>query len=99
MWFGRSNTAVDPWYGGGKGDELRTITTVVVGGAAGNFTVTGIDPTKNKIVQVLYFAGTATPTLTGETDITGQFTITALNTINNTGGTNTTNGVLNVVWR
>ena len=69
---------------------------LIVGGAAGNFTVTGIKTT-DTLNMVLRFIGAAT-TLTGVTDLTGEFTISALNTINNTSGTATTGDKLLVLW-
>ena len=69
---------------------------LIAGGAAGNFTVTGIKTT-DTLNMVLRFIGAAT-TLTGVTDLTGEFTISALNTINNTSGTATTGDKLLVLW-
>lgn len=68
---------------------------LVNGGAAGNITVTGI-ATADELVMVLQFttaASIATAAL-----LTSEFTITATNTINNTGGTNTTNNQLLVLY-
>lgn len=59
--------------------------TVVAGGAAGNITVTGI-ATTNKLAGVTAVKDLDQSVL----DLTAEFTITAANTINNTGGTATT---------
>lgn len=69
---------------------------VVAGAAAGNFTVTGI-ATADELVTVLYFAGAGTD-VTNVADLTSEFTVTAANTINNTGGTATTGGKLVVLY-
>lgn len=63
--------------------------TELAGSTPGNFTVTGI-ATTDKLVAVL--------DLTAGTVLTGEFTITAPNTINNGGGTDTTGDVLIVFW-
>jgi hypothetical protein len=69
---------------------------VVAGGAAGNFTVTGIKTT-DSLVSVLRLVAAAT-TMTNITDLSSEFTITATNTINNTSGTATTSDKLLVIW-
>ena len=69
---------------------------VVTGGAAGNLTATGI-ATTSKLLSVVQFLGAGT-TVTGLADLTSQFTIPSANTINNTGGTNTTGSQLLVTW-
>jgi hypothetical protein len=72
-------------------------TAVVAGAAAGNITVTGI-ATLDELVSVVH--ATAGGASDGDfTDITSQFTITAANTINNTGGTATTGNKLIVIYR
>ena len=70
--------------------------TTLAGGAAGNFTVTGI-AVGDRLVAVTRFLG-AGVAVTDVTDITGEFTITGANTINNGGGTNTTGDKLQVLW-
>ena len=62
---------------------------VIAGGAAGNLTVTGIRK-QDRLMQVL--------DITDKADMTAEFTLTAANTINNTGGTATTGDTLLVVW-
>lgn len=65
----------------------------VAGAAAGNITVTGIGA-NDYLVEVGGFKlSDGTPA-----NLTSQFTITADNTINNTGGTATTGYVLYVRW-
>lgn len=70
-------------------------TSVIAGGAAGDHTVTGI-ALGDEIVAVLEFATAAS--IATLTDRTAEFTITAADTINNTGGTATTSDSLLVIW-
>ena len=70
--------------------------TVVDGGAAGDHTVTGIT-TSDTLISVLHVEGDGTQ-LTGAADLTSEFSITGADTINNTGGTASTNGVLIVTY-
>jgi hypothetical protein len=69
---------------------------LIAGGAAGNFTVTGIK-VGDEIDLVLRFVG-AGVAVTDVSDITSEFTITATNTINNTAGTNTTGDKLLILY-
>ena len=69
---------------------------VVAGGAAGNFTVTGIQ-TADELLLVLHVAGAGSD-VTDIEDLTSEFSITAANTINNTGGTASTGGKLLVLY-
>lgn len=64
----------------------------IAGGSAGNHTVTGIKTT-DKLVAVVHF----TPS-TSIAMLTSEFTISAADTINNTGGTDTSSDFLLVVW-
>lgn len=73
-----------------SGERLQM--KVVAGGAAGNITVTGVS-TDDRLVSVIQQDGAK-----ALIDLTGEFTITAANTINNTGGTNTTGHVLVVTY-
>jgi hypothetical protein len=66
---------------------------LVTGGAAGNFTVTGIATADNLVMVLHYTTGAALA------DLTSEFTITAANTINNTGGTATTSDQLVVIYQ
>lgn len=70
-------------------------TTIIAGGAAGNHTVTGIKP-RDTLVSVLHQDYTDASE-TGD-DITGEFTISAADTINNAAGTDTTGGFLVVTY-
>lgn len=70
--------------------------TIVAGGAAGNHTVTGIKTT-DKLLAVIHLDMTDASE-TGD-DVTSEFSITAADTINNTGGTDTTDGFLLVTYR
>lgn len=69
---------------------------VAAGGAAGNITVTGVK-TRDSLVSVLRAVGGGTD-VTDVTDLTAEFTITAADTVNNTGGTATTGSKLIVTW-
>jgi hypothetical protein len=73
---------------------------LIAGGAAGNHTLTGIDLERDRLVSVWYFnlAEGAPNTITGVADLTSEFSITADDTINNTGGTATTGGLLIVQY-
>lgn len=69
---------------------------LVAGDVAGNITVTGIKAGDrlDSVIQYVYTAGATTDV----TDLTAEFTITADNTINNTGHTDTTGNKLLVSW-
>ena len=69
--------------------------TIIAGGAAGDHTVGGI-ATGDNLVAVLHVDFTDASE-TG-TDITSEFTISAADTINNAGGTDSTGGFLVVVY-
>lgn len=70
-------------------------TTIIAGGAAGAHTVTGIK-TRDTLVSVLHVDFTDASE-TGA-NITAEFTISAADTIDNTGGTATTGGFLIVTF-
>lgn len=76
-----------------RGSAAGFVQAVIVGGAAGNLTVTGIT-TRHKLAAVIKIvdAGQAT------TDLTAEFTITAADTINNTGGTTTASSHVVVIY-
>ena len=88
--------------GPGSGSQAATIAptafghAVVAGAAAGNITVTGIAATSS-LINVIQFVGGGTA-VTSVVDLTSQFTVSAANTINNTGGTDTTASQLLVQW-
>lgn len=65
----------------------------ISGGAAGDHTVTGIKTT-DKLISVIHW----TPTTLVPADLTSEFTISAANTINNTGGTDTSGDFLLVYY-
>ena len=77
--------------------DYPIVSAVIAGGAAGNLTVTGI-ATTDELISVTQFVG-AGVAVTDVSDLTSEFTITAANTINNTGGTNTTGNKLLVLYR
>ena len=64
----------------------RTKVAVLTGSTAGDYTVTGI-ATNDRLIAVHAHSTTAHGPIT---DHTSEFTITAANTINNTGGTDLT---------
>ena len=66
-------------------EELNQIPIPVAGGSAGDLTATGV-LTTDRLKYVL--------NLTDSTDVTVEFTISAADTINNTGGTATTGDLL-----
>lgn len=70
-------------------------TTIIAGGAAGDHTVAGI--AVGDALRAVLHVDFTDASETGA-DITSEFTITGANTINNTGGTATTDGFLIVVW-
>ncbi len=69
---------------------------VIAGGSAGALTVTGIK-TRDQLVSVLRAVGGGTD-VTDVTDLTAEFSITAADTIDNTGGTATTGSKLIVSY-
>jgi hypothetical protein len=71
-------------------DAKRLFTRVVAGAAAGNLTVTGIQLGDELIsVQRIDAAGA---------NLVGEFTVSADDTINNTGGTSTNAQTVLVIW-
>ncbi len=75
----------------------QTAQAVVAGGAAGDFTVTGL-LTTDTLVSVQLFAGAGTD-VTDIANLTAEFSITAAATISNTGGTASTSGKLLVTYQ
>lgn len=69
---------------------------LIDGGAAGNRTVTGI-AVGDELVSVLHLPDAGA--VDAIADLTAQFTVTGDNTINNTGGTASTNGKLLVIYQ
>ena len=69
---------------------------LIAGGAAGNFTVTGIT-TADALISVLHLPDAGA--VDAIADLTAEFSITAANTINNTGGTASTNGKLQIFYQ
>jgi hypothetical protein len=65
---------------------------LIAGGAAGAHTVTGIEA-NDELVSVLHYSTGA-----ALADLTSEFSITADDTIDNTGGTATTGDQLWVTW-
>lgn len=69
--------------------------TLIAGGAAGDHTVTGIRPADTLVAVLFVDATDASETYS---DLTAEFTISADDTINNAGGTDTTGGGLVVIY-
>lgn len=69
----------------------------IAGGAAGALTVTGI-ATADHLVAVMQLDRDATAANIDIMDLTSEFTITGANTIDNTGGTNTTGNSLAILY-
>lgn len=69
--------------------------TIIAGGAAGAHTVTGIS-TADSLVSVLHLD--MTDASEAGADLTAEFSISAADTIDNTGGTATTGGFLVVTY-
>lgn len=65
---------------------------VIAGGAAGNHTVTGIR-VGDELVSVIHVAGAGTD-VTDIANLTSEFSVSADDTINNTGGTSSAGGKL-----
>jgi hypothetical protein len=75
-------------------------TAVIAGGAAGAHTVTGILATDELVSVVRAVDDGSGGAILTIADLTAEFTITAANTIDNTGGTATSSGDrLFVIWR
>lgn len=71
---------------------------IVAGGSAGDFTITGIK-TIDKLLSVNGFTLTeGSPNTLAPLNLTDEFSITAADTINNTGGTDSSAGVLIVTY-
>lgn len=70
---------------------------VIAGGAAGNHTVTGI-AVGDELIGVTRLNRDATAANIDIEDVTSEFTVSAANTINNTGGTDTTGDSLQVLY-
>lgn len=67
---------------------IAQFTIAAVGAAAGDVTATGVKAT-DKLLFVQSIAHDADGDIVAVADLTSEFTITAANTINNTGGTST----------
>lgn len=70
---------------------------VIVGGAAGDLTVTGIG-VNDRLIAVVRLDRDATAANINLLGPTAEFSITAANTINNAGGTSTASDALLVLW-
>jgi len=73
------------------------VAKLINGGAAGNRTVSGIR-VGDSLISVIQF-GVDTGGIVGVADLTSEFTITGNDTINNTGGTDTTGDKLYVLYQ
>lgn len=88
-----------------SGIITRVKSTILVGAAAGNRTLTGIaygdqGDSLIRVQSVIITLSEATPNTLVWTvaDLTSEFSITADDTINNTGGTSSVRGFLIVEW-
>lgn len=97
--FGSSEGTIQPdkVFKAHIGEQLIR-SAVIVGGAAGNLTVTGIAVGDN-LIGVIRLNRDATAANIDMSGITSEFTITAANTINNAGGTNTTGDALLILYQ
>ncbi len=75
----------------------RMRTFVAAGGAAGDITVTGIALGDNLISVLAHQTGGAVG-IDSVADLTSEFSISAADTINNDGGTASTNGYLVILY-
>lgn len=69
---------------------------VIAGGAAGAHAVSGIKP-RDELVSVVQYVGAGTD-VTDVVDLTSEFSISAADTIDNTGGTDSTGDKLSVMY-
>ena len=76
--------------------KSATQMALIAGAVAGDLTVTGIN-VEDRLISVFEYVG-AGVAVTDVVDLTSEFTIVSLNTINNDGGTNTTGSKLGIVW-
>lgn len=81
---------------GVKATPAASVQTSIAGGAAGAHALTGI-ATTDTLVSVIHVD--ATDASEAVTDLTAEFSISAADTIDNTGGTNTTGGFLLLTYR
>lgn len=70
---------------------------LIKGGSAGSHTLTGIT-TDDKILSVWAEEFDGDGDISTVSDLTSEFSISAANTISNTGGTATTDALLQVLW-
>jgi len=86
------------WSGGEFPPDVGLQAKIISGGSAGDHTVSGVR--ENDDLMAVFYHAPAGPALT---DITSEFEgtgkgIVADDTINNTGGTDTSGGTLVVLW-
>ena len=105
---GRLKRGFDPMKGFLSKAELDSLfagavrTKVVAGGAAGNHTVSGIavGDALRSVLKLDFTLAEGAPNVRtwSVADLTSEFTVTATDTINNAGGTDTTGAILVVVF-
>lgn len=93
---GNAKVAADAAIAASKLGTGAIKVAVIDGGSAGDHTVTGI-AAGDALVSVLRY-DIDTGTVVGVSDLTGEFTISAADTINNAEGTDTTGDKLLVVY-
>jgi len=86
------------WSGGEFPPDVGLQAKIIAGGAAGDHTVSGVRA-DDDLVAVFYHApaGPALTDITSEFEGTGKG-ITAADTVNNAGGTDTSGGTLVFLW-
>ena len=77
-------------------NNVQTFVDIVGGATAGDVTVSGITTTDTLIAVVQFEVSGSN--VTSVVNLTSEFTITEDDTINNTGGTDTTGDFLQVTW-
>lgn len=70
----------------------------IAGGAAGNHTLTGIS-TEDSLLGIAHVTIDTDGTVADTTDILSEFSITSDDTLNNAGGTGTTDDLLLILWQ
>jgi hypothetical protein len=82
--------------------DINLRVTAVSEGAAGNFTVSGITTSDTLVavvgVKLVLSEGTPNTIAFSAVNITSEFTITAVDTINNDGGTSLADTIVFVFW-
>ena len=99
-WFGgkAGSLVSNPWFGGGEELTQGEVETVISGDTAGNHALTGIKTTDVIISVIFTNPNGGGAGISNEVDLTSEFTISATDQINNTGGTDSSAGTLTVTF-